>query len=108
MPLSPVFISPKLFIECVMNKAKSKSLSQPLTTLLFSACLAVIGPTVLGLNSSAFASNTVINLPDFSGLVEKSGPAVVNVRSIKKEPKSDDEEVSGGVANSAGRRRNRN
>ncbi|MFZ6744512.1 DegQ family serine endoprotease [Undibacterium sp. JH2W] len=53
------------------------------STLVLSACVGFIAPTAINANPVAEAASTV-GLPDFTELVEKSGPAVVNIRTTEK------------------------
>ncbi|MFZ3003854.1 MAG: DegQ family serine endoprotease [Undibacterium umbellatum] len=53
------------------------------STLVLSACVGFIAPTAINANPMAEAAAT-IGLPDFTELVEKSGPAVVNIRTTEK------------------------
>jgi serine protease Do len=66
--------------------------------ILFGLGASIFAPAVLGGAAPAFAA-TVANLPDFSDMVEKVGPAVVNIRTtetVKPDqavPGGDDEEM---------------
>ena len=62
-----------------------KNVSALLSTLLISASMGLAGPTLLGVTAHAQAAS-VAGLPDFTELVEKSGPAVVNIRTTEKIP----------------------
>ncbi|MFZ6874565.1 DegQ family serine endoprotease [Undibacterium sp. Di27W] len=53
------------------------------STLVLSACVGFIAPAAINANPVAEAASTV-GLPDFTELVEKSGPAVVNIRTTEK------------------------
>ncbi|MBC3906115.1 DegQ family serine endoprotease [Undibacterium umbellatum] len=53
------------------------------STLVLSACVGFIAPTAINANPMAEAAAT-IGLPDFTELVEKSGPAVVNIRTTER------------------------
>lgn len=53
------------------------------STLVLSACVGFIAPTAINANPVAEAASTA-GLPDFTELVEKSGPAVVNIRTTEK------------------------
>jgi len=53
------------------------------STLVLSACVGFIAPTAINANPVAEAASAV-GLPDFTELVEKSGPAVVNIRTTEK------------------------
>ena len=59
-----------------ISVSKTLSVMLSVVSLLFS-------PVVLGLSSSA-VSATVTGLPDFAELVERTGPAVVNIRTTEK------------------------
>lgn len=61
-----------------------------LSTTLMSALIGFIAPAVVHADSSAFASASALaSLPDFSVLVDKVGPAVVNIRTTAKSQNSD-------------------
>lgn len=65
------------------RKPLSASLSSSLATVLLSVAGSCFVPVALSLPPSvAFAVNA--GLPDFSELVEKSGPAVVNIRTTSR------------------------
>ncbi|MFZ6657856.1 DegQ family serine endoprotease [Undibacterium sp. TJN19] len=53
------------------------------STLVLSACVGFIAPTTINANPVAEAAQ-IAGLPDFTELVEKSGPAVVNIRTTEK------------------------
>ncbi|MDP1978118.1 DegQ family serine endoprotease [Undibacterium sp.] len=53
------------------------------STLVLSACVGFIAPTAINANPMAEAA-AIIGLPDFTELVEKSGPAVVNIRTTER------------------------
>ncbi|MFZ6765985.1 DegQ family serine endoprotease [Undibacterium sp. Di26W] len=55
------------------------------STLVLSACVGLVVPTAINANPVALAT-PVVGLPDFTELVEKSGPAVVNIRTTEKVP----------------------
>lgn len=81
-----------------MSPTRLMFLKTPLSTLVLSACVAVLGPSLLQLDPQALAATSAAaNLPDFSGLVEKVGPAVVNVRTTRKVSKPGDDDAQGGV-----------
>ncbi|AZP13718.1 DegQ family serine endoprotease [Undibacterium parvum] len=67
----------------VNAKSVSTLFSTLLTTAVLSASMVVLAPGVLGLTPSAMAAS-VAGLPDFTELVEKTGPAVVNIRTTEK------------------------
>ena len=67
----------------VNTKSVSTLFATLLSTAVLSASVVVIAPGVLGLTPSAMAAS-VAGLPDFTELVEKTGPAVVNIRTTEK------------------------
>ncbi len=67
----------------VNTKSVSTLFSTLLSTAVLSASMVVLAPGVLGLTPSAMAAS-VAGLPDFTELVEKTGPAVVNIRTTEK------------------------
>lgn len=66
-----------------MNTNLSLSFRKMLSTVLFSASGAIFATALIGATHSAQAAS-MANLPDFSELVEKTGPAVVNIRTTEK------------------------
>ncbi|MES2048232.1 MAG: DegQ family serine endoprotease [Pseudomonadota bacterium] len=60
-----------------------KNVSTLLSTLLFSTSIGLVGATLVSATPLAEAAQ-VAGLPDFTELVEKSGPAVVNIRTTEK------------------------
>ncbi|WP_428717399.1 DegQ family serine endoprotease [Undibacterium curvum] len=65
------------------------------STLVVSACVGFVAPAVMQLTPVAVAAAPV-GLPDFTELVEKSGPAVVNIRTTEKisqQQGADDEQL---------------
>ena len=62
-----------------------KNVSAIFSTLLLGASIGFSGPMLLGVTAHAQAAS-VAGLPDFTELVEKSGPAVVNIRTTEKIP----------------------
>src|SRR4051794_17930837 len=54
-----------------------------LCAVLFSAAGVIFVPSASGFISTAHAA-TVAGLPDFADLVEKTGPAVVNIRTTER------------------------
>ncbi len=59
------------------------TLGRPLSAIMLGVAACCFVPAVLGLSPSvAFAST--VGLPDFVDLVEKSGPAVVNIRTTSR------------------------
>jgi serine protease Do len=62
-----------------------KNVSTLFSTLLLSACIGIAGPAVIGAMPLAQAAPAAVaGLPDFTELVEKTGPAVVNIRTTEK------------------------
>src|SRR5712692_4452257 len=59
------------------------SLGKTLSVICFGAASALFTPALMGLATPAFAAAPV-GLPDFTDLVEKTGPAVVNIRTTEK------------------------
>ena len=57
--------------------------------MLMSALIGFIAPTVVHADSAALAAPVLVALPDFSVLVDKVGPAVVNIRTTAKSQDSD-------------------
>lgn len=74
------------------------SIKKTLSTILLGAASAFFAPSLLGVAMPASAA-TVAGLPDFADLVERTGPAVVNIRTTEKvksgqaTPGGDDEEM---------------
>jgi len=74
------------------------SFRNTLFAILFGAGGAILAPTLIGVAPPALAA-AVPGLPDFSDMVEKVGPAVVNIRTTEKvksepgAPGSEDEEM---------------
>ncbi len=60
-----------------------KNVSTLLSTLLLSTSIGLVGATLVSATPLAEAAQ-VAGLPDFTELVEKSGPAVVNIRTTEK------------------------
>lgn len=54
------------------------------STLVISACVGFVAPVAMNTTSSAIAAPAVTGLPDFTELVEKTSPAVVNIRTTEK------------------------
>jgi serine protease Do len=68
-----------------MKQAKFLRFDKLFSALLMSACAGYITPAIVGANAHAFAAASApAGLPDFANLVEKSGPAVVNIRTSEK------------------------
>ncbi len=59
-----------------------KNVSTLLSTLLLAACIGLAGPTLIGATPQAEAATA--GLPEFTELIEKAGPAVVNIRTTEK------------------------
>ena len=74
------------------------SIRNNLFAILLGAASVVFGPALIGIETSAFAASAA-GLPDFADLVEKVGPAVVNIRTTEKilpgqsAPSGEDEEM---------------
>ena len=70
-----------------------------LSVILLGVASAFLVPVATGLVPSAMAAPSVAGLPDFTDLVEKTGAAVVNIRTTEKakinqgNPTSEDEEM---------------
>ncbi|MES2932370.1 MAG: DegQ family serine endoprotease [Pseudomonadota bacterium] len=68
-----------------MNKIKLPLLKKTSSALILGACITLITPALLGVSQYALgATSAAASLPDFADLVEKSGPAVVNIRTTEK------------------------
>jgi serine protease Do len=64
-----------------------KAISTPrhvLLAALFAVLGGLVSPSFLETASSAHAANGVAGLPDFADLAEKTGPAVVNIRTTER------------------------
>ncbi|MDO8702791.1 MAG: DegQ family serine endoprotease [Undibacterium sp.] len=62
-----------------------KNVSTLLSTLLLSASIGLVVPTVIGATPQAQAAPVAsAGLPEFTELIEKAGPAVVNIRTTEK------------------------
>jgi serine protease Do len=73
-----------------MNNAKSIVAGKSLSILLLGTCLAA--PVIAEATPfTVAAASAVAGLPDFSDLVEKAGPAVVNIRTTKMKQIDDSE-----------------
>jgi len=70
------------------------SLPKTLLTLLFSAGAVLFVPMEAG--AAPQANATVASLPDFTDLVEKTGPAVVNIRTTQRVKQGANQGVPGG------------
>ncbi len=69
-----------------MKTSKIFPVEKLVSTLALSALVGFIAPSMLGAaaQAQAAASSVVAGLPDFTGLVDKAGPAVVNIRTSEK------------------------
>ncbi|WP_394782358.1 DegQ family serine endoprotease [Undibacterium sp.] len=68
-----------------MKTSKFFPVEKLLSTLLMSACVGFIAPGITGsAQAQAAATSAVAGLPDFTDLVDKAGPAVVNIRTSEK------------------------
>jgi serine protease Do len=65
-------------------KKQALSLKSPLFAALFGAAGVFFAPAMVGLAAPACAASTAALLPDFADLVEKTGSAVVNIRTTEK------------------------
>ncbi len=65
-----------------------------LSAVLLAVASTFLVPAVSGLTSSAVAAPSVAGLPDFTDLVEKTGAAVVNIRTTEKAKISQENGVS--------------
>ncbi len=63
---------------------KTISVQKKLSVVLLAAASAFFLPVAAGLTPSAIAAPSVAGLPDFTDLVEKTGAAVVNIRTTEK------------------------
>jgi serine protease Do len=70
------------------------SLSKTLLTLLFTSSAALFVPVAAGVAPPVHAVSA--NLPDFTELVEKTGPAVVNIRTTQRVKESMGQDMPGG------------
>src|ERR1035437_88281 len=59
------------------------SLQNKFAAVLFGAASTFFVPLLIAASPPAFAAS-VVGLPDFTELVERSGPAVVNIRTTEK------------------------
>ncbi|MFZ6774761.1 DegQ family serine endoprotease [Undibacterium sp. SXout7W] len=59
-------------------------LEKIVSTLVISACVGFVAPTAVNALPAAEAATAAAGLPDFTDLVEKTGPAVVNIRTTEK------------------------
>jgi serine protease Do len=73
---------------------KTSSLSKTLLTLLFTSSAVLFVPVTAGIAPQAAAATA--GLPDFTELVEKTGPAVVNIRTTQRVKESMGQEMPGG------------
>ncbi|MFZ6644370.1 DegQ family serine endoprotease [Undibacterium sp. TJN25] len=69
-----------------MKTSKFFPVEKLVCTLLMSACAGFIAPGIAGAvpQAQAAATSAVAGLPDFTDLVDKAGPAVVNIRTSEK------------------------
>ncbi|MCU6433647.1 DegQ family serine endoprotease [Undibacterium sp. Jales W-56] len=65
-----------------MKKSTFISVEKVVSTLLLTTCFGFIAPTLTG--AAPVEAAAVSGLPDFTDLVEKSSPAVVNIRTTEK------------------------
>jgi serine protease Do len=82
-----------------MHTQFSASLGKTLSTAVLGAAAALFVLALCGVAAPAVAAVSVAGLPDFTELVEKTGPAVVNIRTTEKikaqqdVPGADDEDM---------------
>ena len=67
-----------------MKTKKLFPLEKMITTIALSACVGFVAPAAVNALPVAQAAPAVTGLPDFTELVEKTGPAVVNIRTTEK------------------------
>ena len=61
-----------------------QSVRQVVVSIILGASSAFFAPAMLLAGSAAHAASSVSGLPDFTDLVERTGPAVVNIRTTEK------------------------
>lgn len=67
-----------------MNAKKTSSSARSLTLAIAVAALPLLAAPLAGLAPQAHAATTVAGLPDFADLVDRTGPAVVNIRTTER------------------------
>jgi serine protease Do len=67
-----------------MKTKKLFPLEKLISTIAISACVGFVAPLAVNAIPVAQAASAVTGLPDFTELVEKTGPAVVNIRTTEK------------------------
>ena len=67
-----------------MHAQFSASLGKTFSAAVLGASVAFFAPALCGVATPALAAAAVAGLPDFTELVEKTGPAVVNIRTTEK------------------------
>lgn len=72
------------------------SFSRTLLTLIFTAAGAFFVPVAVGMAPQANAASAAAVLPDFTDLVEKTGPAVVNIRTTQRIKQGQNQGAPGG------------
>lgn len=60
-------------------------LNRPFSAAVFAAAAFVFAPASLGIVSTAHAQAKAVALPDFTDLVDRVGPAVVNIRTTERQ-----------------------
>ena len=60
------------------------SISKSLSVIVLGAASVFFAPALIGMSPIALAAASVAGLPDFTDLVEKTGPAVVNIRTTER------------------------
>ena len=82
-----------------MHAQFSASLGKTFSAAVLGASVAFFAPALCGVATPVLAASAVAGLPDFTELVEKTGPAVVNIRTTEKikaqqgVPGADDEDM---------------
>ncbi|MFC5398225.1 DegQ family serine endoprotease [Undibacterium jejuense] len=74
-----------------MNKKKYFPTEKILSGLIIGLCVSMASPVALSATSAPQAAPVVTGLPDFTDLVDKVGPAVVNIRTTEKAQQSQGE-----------------
>lgn len=82
-----------------MNTKTLFPVKKIVSTLMLGACVSFVAPLTMNATPLAEAAPAVAGLPDFTDLVDKVGPAVVNIRTTEKiqqsqvAPGMDDEQM---------------
>ena len=67
-----------------MNTKTLFPMKKMVSTLVLGACTGLVAPVAVSATPVAPAAQAVTGLPDFTDLVDKVGPAVVNIRTTEK------------------------